>query len=159
MPLNINYRENCQLQTPTEEFSTGEKKKKQLQDLTGKDAHCVSHMESTTHATWPMRNHYHPLVSLFSKGLSFQTSPPNFLLLLHQVTFLSFGCWTCLWFCFTLIILNCKSAIPKETHFAGKNNYFKVSMTWCQRSRIQRRWSTIPRLVSKQAPVSIKPTE
>ena len=36
---------------------------------------------------------------LLSNGLLFKTTPPNFLLLLHKIMFLSSVCWTFGWFC------------------------------------------------------------
>ena len=49
-------------------------------------------------ATQPMTNHHHPERSLSSSGLSFKTISSHCLLFLYRVMFLSFACWTCLWF-------------------------------------------------------------
>ena len=62
IPLSLNYRKNCRLQTPTEESPT--RRNHQLQAPTGKDVHCVSYMKSNTPAIQPARNHHYPKLSL-----------------------------------------------------------------------------------------------
>ena len=95
VPLDVDYRKNCQLQTLTKESSTG--KNHQLQAPTGKDVHCISYKKLTTPAAQPMRNHYHPELSHFLSALSFKTTPPDFFLFLYKIMFISFVCWPCLW--------------------------------------------------------------
>lgn len=53
--------------------------------------YCISYKKLTTSATQPMRNHQNPELLVFSKGLSFKTTPPNSFLLLHKIRFLSVG--------------------------------------------------------------------
>lgn len=74
-------QEDCQLQTSTE-LSTG---RNQLQNLLGKDVHCISYKKSTISTTQPMRNCHYLKHCLSPMGLSFKTAPPNFLLLLHKI--------------------------------------------------------------------------
>ena len=57
---------------------------------TGKDIHCISYKKSTPSATQPMKNHIHLELSLFSNGLSFKTTLPNFFLFLYKIISLSF---------------------------------------------------------------------
>ena len=76
MPLNINHRKNCQLQTPTEESSTG--KNHQLQDATEKDAHHIPYKDLPIPAH--SSAHEKPLSSwtlAFLQGLSLKTTPPG----------------------------------------------------------------------------------
>ena len=55
--------------------------------------------ETDSPATQPERNHGHPELTLFSSALSFEMTPPNFLLCPCKATYLSFNCGACLWFC------------------------------------------------------------
>lgn len=114
----IDFRKNCQLQTQMEP-STGENR--QSQALTRKDAHCISYKKSTTSATLPVRNHRHPKLMVFSHGLSFKTTAPNFPLLLVYKISVPLLCWTCLWFCRSFHVPSCNSLLfPNKLTFPDK---------------------------------------
>jgi len=78
-------QEELSITNPTEEPSL--EKNHQLQVPAEKDVHCISYKKSTNSATQAMKNH--PTLLLFSNGLLFKTTPPNFLFL-HKIMFLSF---------------------------------------------------------------------
>lgn len=46
--------------------------------------------------TQPVRSHYTSNSHFFPNAICFITAPPNFLLFIYKVTFLSFVLWTCL---------------------------------------------------------------
>lgn len=128
LPLNINHRENCQLQTPTEESSLG--KNDQLQVPTGKDATESSKRSQLAFTTQLMTNYHHPEFLLFSNGLSFKTTPPNFFLLLDKITFPSFF-FVKLAYGFAIAYTSSSAILcPSQTNpfFAGKITFiFKVN--------------------------------
>ena len=81
------------------------------------DVRCISYKKLTTPEIQPMRNHNHPELSLFSNGLLFRMTPPNFLLFLYKVMVLGlaygFHCG--------LFVLNCNSLLfPNKSIFSGK---------------------------------------
>ena len=57
-----------------------------ITDTNGKDAHCISYKKWTTPVTQPMTNGHHSKHLLFSNGLPFKTTLPNFLLF-YKVSF------------------------------------------------------------------------
>lgn len=61
-----------------------------------------------------LNSHYPPTDFLF------KTSPPNFLLFLCKVTILSFVCWTCLYFCYSLLVLSYNSLLFLHKPIVGK---------------------------------------
>ena len=72
LPLNFDYRNSCQFQTRQEKMYLH-----------------ISHQELATCAIQLMRNHHHHELGLFSNGLLFKTAPSHFLLLPHEIKFLS----------------------------------------------------------------------
>ena len=80
-------------QTPTRRSIN--RKTLSVTGLDRNDVHCVSWRKLATPAAKPITCH-HPEFLLFSNGLSFKTTPPNFLLFLYKIMFLFFVCWTCL---------------------------------------------------------------
>lgn len=74
---------------------------------------CPETSSTNNNRTQPMRNAYHPELSLPSNILLFKATPPNFLLL--SIKFLSFYLWTCLWF-----DLACVSQISTPLLFSSK---------------------------------------
>lgn len=83
------------------------------------DAHCSPTRNLTTLATQPRRNHHHPELALFSSGLSFKTTPPNFPF--HHKSNVSLLCWAHLQFASSLQVLNCNSLLfPGKPILGGK---------------------------------------
>ena len=107
------------------EDSTGDKH--QLQTPAGKDVvHCLSCKQSTALAIQPRKSHQHYKRLRFSRGPS--SKEPDFLHLLHKITFLSFVCWTCLWFCQSLFPANGNSLLlPNKFAFAKKRIHCFIS--------------------------------
>lgn len=125
IPLSVNYR------PLTEETLTG--KNPQLQALTLKCKHCIPCKKWILPATQPMRNCHHSELLLFSIGLLSKTTPLNFLILLHKITFLSF---VGLAYGFIIACLSWTAILllPNKTIFAGKTNdcfIFKVNVLKC----------------------------
>lgn len=69
----------------------------------------------------------------FSNGLKFKTTPSSPSFFLYKITFLSFDCWVCLWFCYSLHVPNCNSLLlPNKLIFAGEIAHsfiFKVNIS------------------------------
>ena len=70
-----NYRKNCQLQTLTEESTTG--KNHQFQTPIGIGVHCLSYKKLTNSATQPMRNCHHPELSFSTMDFHSKQPLPN----------------------------------------------------------------------------------
>lgn len=102
-----------------------------LQIQVGKDVYCPSYKKSTTLATQLMRNPPYPELSLFSNGLSFRTTPLNFLLSLYKITFLFFFVGLAYSFCRGLLVLNYNSLLfSNRLIFAGKITFiFQFNIT------------------------------
>ena len=118
-----------------EESWTG--KNHQLQVPTGKDVHCVSYEKSTTPATQPRANRHHSELLLFSNGLSFKITTPNFLLLhkiLSLVVGLAYG------FDRSLFVQNYNSLLfPNKPSFAGK-----ITISFLKSTQFSHTYSTLP---------------
>lgn len=102
------------------ESTTG---KNQLQDPTGKSVHCISSNKSTISTTQPMTNRHHLELLLFSNGTDIQNN-------LHKIVFLSFACWTFLWFCCSFYVPNGSFQLPNKPIFCWQNDccfIFKVN--------------------------------
>lgn len=93
LPLNFDYRNSCQLQTRQEKMYLH-----------------ISHQELATCVIQLMRNHHHHELGLFSNGLLFKTAPSHFLLLPHEIKFLSSVGLACGVFS-SLLVPNCNSLL------------------------------------------------
>ena len=104
-PLDVTYR------TQQKEVINRENPPLQ-QTLTGRDVHCICNKKSTILATQPVRNHHHRELS--TNGLLFKIIPPNLLLFLYKIVFLSLLAGLASGFFYSSLVLNCNSfAIPE----------------------------------------------
>lgn len=79
-----------------------------------------------------MKNRHHPALLIYSMGLSFKTTPSNFLFLLQKITLLSFV-GLAYGFCHSLFVPQCNSLLfLNKPIFAAKITFiFKVIENAC----------------------------
>ena len=85
VPLKVNYRRDCQLQTTTERSHQQEDIQLQTPTERSQQERIANYRKkmytaSQTESNSAMRKNYHPELLVFSTGVSFQTTPPSLFL-------------------------------------------------------------------------------
>lgn len=127
------WQKELSVTDPREDPPKNHRKESSITAPTGQDEYGPCYKKPTIPATQPVRNGHHPRLLTSLQQTSAQNTPPNFLLLLRKIMFLSFLCWSCLWFCCGLLVPDCNSPpFLNKLIFACQvtgSFHFKVNIT------------------------------